>query len=114
MEVIGYDILSTSTIDKNKSWFHNDIVYTRQILPGYKYFMEAVIWNERDKDYEKYFIFAREQINNKCHRLQYDSYGRYKIKTTYFAKYFAKYFNNTNFDLELYEHTKDYDVYRIS
>ena len=113
MDIIGYDVVSDSVIDKHKSWYNKGTIYSRQLLGRYNYFLEAVIYNPKDKNYDKYFIFSEIHINNKCHNMNYDEYGRYRFKPTKFKTYFNDYFNNKSFDLILHEHTEEYDVYRI-
>lgn len=114
MPIVGYDVVVTKP-DKDRSRYdaRKNIVYTRQLPMGYKYFLEAQNYNPTLKDYDRYFIFSRDYIEQQCRNVDFDDFGRYKIRPVAHKEYLSTYFKNDVFDLVLYEHQSNYDVYLL-
>lgn len=112
MAIIGYDIIPTKK-DKDKSRYDpiKNIVYTRQLPLGYKYLLEASNYNPKIDDYDRFFILSRTEVDKQCRNVEFDDFGRYKIRPVAHREYLTTYCATNTFDIVLHEHQSDYDVY---
>lgn len=112
MRIIGYDIVQTKP-DKERSRYDpsRNIVYTRQLPMGYKFVMEATNYNPKIEDYDRFLILSRSNINEQCRNVEFDDFGRYKIRPIAHKEYFSTNFSTDAFDIVLHEHQTFYDVY---
>ena len=113
MCIVGYDVIKTKT-SKDGTWYDRDknILYSRELANGYKYFVELQKYNPDVQDYERYIAFGSTKFHNECRRLDYDDFGRYKIRPIGLRNYFQQ-SNKTSFVLTNVECNDDYDVYSI-
>ena len=53
MCIVGYDVIKTKT-SKDGTWYDKDknILYSRELANGYKYFIELQKFNPEIQDYE--------------------------------------------------------------
>ena len=112
MSIVGYDIVTTK-VDKDRSRYdvRKNIVYTRQLPMGYKFLLEAMNYNPTLKDYDRYFILSRTVVDEQCRSIEFDDFGRYKLRPVAHKEYLSTYYNNESFDIVLHEHQTNYDVY---
>lgn len=113
MCIVGYDVIKTKT-NKEETWYdtNKNIIYTRQLAYGYKYFVEAQKFNPDTNDYDRYIIVGKTKFNSQCRRLDYDDFGRYKIRPIGLKDYFQS-SNKREFNLILIEYNDTYDVYIV-
>ena len=116
MSLLEYDIIN-NTIDKSKSWIDisKQIIYSREILHRYRYYNFATKYDKSTNSYSYYLIHSINNINNNSKVMQFDNYGRAKIKVNTIFKElgFDCKSKNHNITLKLKEENKDYDIYLI-
>jgi len=113
MCIIGYDVIKIK-VSKAGTWYDakKNILYSRELPTGYKYFVELQKFNPDIQDYDRFIAFGNTKFHNECRRLDYDDFGRYKICPIGHKHYF-QYSDRTNFVFTNVEANDDYDVYSI-
>lgn len=113
MCIVGYEVIKTKT-DNQSSWYEpkSNILFSRQLAFGYKYFVELQKFNPDKEDYDRFIAFGKTRFNKQCRNLDYDDFGRYKLRPIGLKSYFQS-IGKREFNLVLVECNDDYDVYMI-